>query len=69
MLKRDDEDCNWRKRVGYIVMKKEIGRRKKRERAKKWRECALIIRFVSDIIPDRFMVSASVAMVLKMKQG
>lgn len=35
-------------------MEKDRGRRKRTERAKKWREWALIIRFASEMTPRRF---------------
>lgn len=49
-------------RVGWMMKEKESGRRKRTERARKWREWALIIRFDSERTPKKFRVSAGAAM-------
>lgn len=41
------------KRVGKTEREKERGRRKRTDRAKKWRECALMMRFDSVITPQK----------------
>lgn len=39
-----------------MMKEKERGNRKKTERAKKWRECALIMRFDWESTPQRLRV-------------
>lgn len=56
-------------RVGYMLREKERGRRKMTERARKWREWALTIRFDSERTPQKFRVGARVAMVREIGRG